>query len=123
MRGRNCGKAHSRSGRKSSEDKEHQLSHKNVIIGAAEHQDFYKYRLRDTNWKMRMERMSLSSASDYLGSRKELNYLMSSFTGAEQTDRLWCGWDRREDAEAAHEPYILYSTVLLKIRGKTARGQ
>ena len=38
---------------------------------------------------------------------------MSSFTGAEQTDGLWCGWDRCEDAEAAHQPYILDSTVLL----------
>lgn len=49
---------------------------------------------------------------------------MSSFTGAEQTDRLWCGRDRREDAEAAHEPYILDSTVLLVDTGqeKKARG-
>lgn len=32
----------------------------------------------------------------------ELTYLMSSFTGTEETDRLWCCGDRREDAEAAH---------------------
>lgn len=42
-------------------------------------------------------------------------HLMSSFTGAEQTDGLWCRGDTGEDAEAAHEPDVLDSTVLLKV--------
>lgn len=42
-------------------------------------------------------------------------HLMSSFTGTEQTDRLWCGRDRRENAEPTHQPYILDCTVLLEI--------
>lgn len=53
-----------------------------------------------------MERLAANLAVDHL---------MSSFTGAKQTDRLWCGGDRCKDAEAAHQPYILDSTVLLEI--------
>lgn len=33
---------------------------------------------------------------------EDLNYLMLSFTGTEETHRLWCGRYRREDTEAAH---------------------
>lgn len=42
-------------------------------------------------------------------------HLMSSFTGTEQTDGLWRGWNRSENTEAAHQPYVLDSTVLLKV--------
>lgn len=42
----------------------------------------------------------ISEKSDHCGSN--LGYLVSSFTGTEQTDGLWSCRDRREDTEATH---------------------
>lgn len=42
----------------------------------------------------------LINESNHCGSN--LGYLVSSFTGAEQTDGLWGCRDRREDTEATH---------------------
>lgn len=50
-------------------------------------------------------------------------YLVTPFTSAEQTDRLWSGGDGCEDAEATHQPHILHSTVLLTdTRKERVRG-
>ena len=41
------------------------------------------------------------------------SYLMVSFAGTEQADRMRGDWDGGEDTQTAHQPHVLDGTVLL----------
>lgn len=41
------------------------------------------------------------------------DYLMVSFAGTEQADRMRGDWDGGEDTQTAHQPHVLDGTVLL----------